>query len=121
MLRTLLQASVLGIALVAVAAPLGEGGTCQAADLFYNFYAPPGYANQSAELYISPRPTPPYVGHTYITYQPLMPHEFLYRHQRTYQTYHEDAGVTTTRVKWGHIHNHKPLQRFTSYPGGILP
>ena len=46
-------------------------------DLFYNYYVPPtGYAGVGAQLYPSPRPTPPLVGHTYITYQPLMPHEF---------------------------------------------
>ncbi len=48
-----------------------------------------------------PRPTPPLVGHTYITYQPLMPHEFLYRHHRCY--YRDNgpyAGVTKTWVCW---------------------
>ena len=41
------------------------------------------------------------VGHTYITYQPLMPHEFLYRHHRCY--YRDNgpyAGVTKTWVCW---------------------
>ena len=46
--------------------------------LFYNYYVPPvgcttcgSQGSSGAELYISPRPTPPLVGHTYITYQPL--------------------------------------------------
>ena len=47
-------------------------------DLFYNYYAWPSCTGVGAELYVSPRPVPPHVGHTYITYQPLMPHEFLY-------------------------------------------
>lgn len=74
-------------------------------DLFYNYYVPPvacgGYGAEGAQLYISPRPTPPLVGHTYITYQPLMPHEFLYRHHRCY--YRDNgpyAGVTKVSVCW---------------------
>ena len=56
-------------------------------DLFYNYYVPPvGPSSVGAELYPCPRPTPPLVGHTYITYQPLMPHEFLYKHHRHYTT-----------------------------------
>ena len=41
-------------------------------DLFYNYYVPPvsccDRGAEGAELYVSPRPTPPLVGHTYITY-----------------------------------------------------
>ena len=40
-------------------------------DLFYNYYAWPSCTGLGAELYVSPRPVPPYVGQTYITYQPL--------------------------------------------------
>ena len=54
-------------------------------DLFYNYYvAPSPYGGVGAQLYLAPRPTPPWVGHTYITYQPLMPHEWLYKHHRIY-------------------------------------
>ena len=70
-------------------------------DLFYNYYAPPvGYGSVGAQLYLCPRPTPPLVGHTYVTYQPLMPHEFLYKHRRVYTTQHLDAPRTRTRVRW---------------------
>jgi hypothetical protein len=70
-------------------------------DLFYNYYVPPvGPGSVGAELYLCPRPTPPMVGHTYITYQPLMPHEFLYKHHRYYTTFHEDAPKTRTSVHW---------------------
>jgi hypothetical protein len=70
-------------------------------DLFYNYYAPPvGPRSVGAELYVSPRPTPPMVGHTYITYPPLMPHEFLYKHARHYKTVHDDAANTRTTVRW---------------------
>jgi hypothetical protein len=69
-------------------------------DLFYNYYVPPGTGLVGAELYLCPRPVPPLTGHTYITYPPLMPHEFLYRHSRTYYTQHPDAPATITRVRW---------------------
>lgn len=70
-------------------------------DLFYNYYVPPvGPGSVGAGLYPCPRPTPPMVGHTYITYQPLSPHEFLYKHHRSYVTTHEDAPRTRTSVRW---------------------
>src|SRR5262245_16091505 len=74
-------------------------------DLFYNYYVPGnpcgGVGGVPAQLYISPRPTPAFVGHTYITYQPLMPHEFLYHHCRWYfKPNGEGSGLTTTKVCW---------------------
>ena len=74
----------------------------QAGELFQNYYTQPGYGGTVAQLYVSPRPTPPLVGHTWITYQPFMPHEFLYPHARTYRTYHPGSGWTTTKVHWNH-------------------
>jgi hypothetical protein len=71
-------------------------------DLFYNYYVPPTCGGMGAELYLSPRPVPPHVGHTYITYQPLMPHEFMYHHHRTYHRYYNSGqGLTRTHVKYG--------------------
>jgi hypothetical protein len=70
-------------------------------DIFYNYYVPPvGPGSVGAQMYVSPRPTPPMVGHTYITYQPLMPQEFLYKHRRHYTTKHDDAPRTRTSVHW---------------------
>ncbi|MCH7718391.1 MAG: hypothetical protein IIB21_02875, partial [Chloroflexi bacterium] len=71
-------------------------------DLFYNYYQGPScYGGAGARMYLSPHPTPPMVGHTYTTYQPLMPHEFLYKHHRVYHAYHgEHGGYTRTRVLW---------------------
>lgn len=86
------------LAIIASAVALGAGAA-PAADLFYNNYVP---GNPPAQLYPSPRPTPPLVGHTYITYQPLYPQEFLYRHHRTYARYDglHHLPVTRTRVSW---------------------
>ncbi len=68
--------------------------------LFYNYYAPVGPSGVPAQLYVSPRPTPPMVGHTYVTYEALAPHEFLYRHHRVYSRYHPGGGATVTKVRW---------------------
>jgi hypothetical protein len=83
-----------------------SAGNCQyrfygQPDLFYNYYAWPSCSGIGAELYISPRPVPPHVGHTFITYQPLMPHEFLYEHHRTYHRYYNGGqGLNRTCVHW---------------------
>jgi len=74
-----------------------------APDLFYNYYVPPGRCGGvGAELYVSPRPTPPMVGHTWMTYQPLMPHEYMYKHCRHYVRRNPCAGLTCTKVRYGH-------------------
>jgi hypothetical protein len=71
-------------------------------DLFYNFYAPPNCGGMAAGMYPAPLSSiPPHVGHVYYTYQPLMPHEFLYKHHRTYHRYYNDGrGLTRTSVRW---------------------
>jgi hypothetical protein len=72
-------------------------------DLFYNYYAWPSCTGLGAELYISPRPVPPLVGHTYITYQPLYPHEFMYTHHRSYHRYYNGGqGLNRTCVHYWH-------------------
>jgi hypothetical protein len=52
-------------------------------------------------MYVAPRPTPPFVGHTWVTYQPFMPHEYLYKHCRSYYTYNRGAGWRRTNVRYG--------------------
>lgn len=86
---------------------LADAGQARAGDhrtspeLFYNYYVPAGpCGGVGAQLYLSPRPTPPLVGHTYVTYPPLMPHEWLYPHSRTYTRRNPDGGVTRTHVMW---------------------
>jgi hypothetical protein len=70
-------------------------------DLFYNYYAWPSCTGWGAELYVSPLPVPAHVGHTYITYQPLMPHEFMYHHHRTYHRYYNGGqGLTRASVRY---------------------
>ena len=81
------------------AVPIDGGVEGPVPDVFYNFYTPPvpvgpGPA-MGAQLYVSPRPVPPQVGHTWVTYPPFMPHEFLYKHRRKYV---RPAGVTGLRT-----------------------
>jgi hypothetical protein len=71
-----------------LAAPINHGIDAPTPDVFYNYWVPPVPAGSApgfgAQLYVSPRPVPPHVGHTWYTYPPLMPHEFLYKHRRRY-------------------------------------
>jgi hypothetical protein len=70
-------------------------------DLFYNYYVGNNCGGYGAALYVSPLPVPPHVGHTFITYQPLMPHEFMYKHHRTYHRYYNGGqGLTRTSVRY---------------------
>jgi hypothetical protein len=70
-------------------------------DLFYNYYVDSANCGPAAQLYVAPLPVPAFVGHTYVTYQPFMPHEYLWAHQRSYYTYNEGAGWTRTNVRYG--------------------
>jgi hypothetical protein len=52
-----------------------------------NYYASlPGEEGLSQAMYPCPRPTPPLVGQTYITYPPFAPQQFMYVHWTGYGT-----------------------------------
>jgi hypothetical protein len=70
-------------------------------DLFYNYYEGPDPSGTAAAMYVSPRPVPVHVGHTYTTYQPLMPHEYLYAHKRTHYAHTPGAGWSRAKVRYG--------------------
>ncbi len=59
------------------------------ARLFYNYYAPTQGGGIPAGIYPAPRQVPLVVGHTYNTYQPLMPHD-----------YNNGMGFTRTSVRY---------------------
>jgi len=40
------------------------------------------------------------MGHTYTTYQPFMPHEYMYQHHRSYWTHNPGNGWTRTKVRY---------------------
>ena len=102
----LLAGAVAWMAGLVSAAPIDHGVEAPTPDVFYNFYLPPsppppGYPGVGAQLYVSPRPVPPRVGHTWITYPPYMPHEFLYKHHRRYIRPAGAMGFKTdARVWW---------------------
>jgi len=69
-------------------------------DLFYNYQVGPNPSGTAAQMYVSPGPVPAGVGHTYTTYQPLMPHEMLYRHTRSHYAHQQGAGWTRAKVRY---------------------
>ncbi len=69
-------------------------------DLFANYYVGPCPCGSAAQMYVSPLPVPANVGHTYTTYQPLMPHEFLYKHTRSQYAHAPGAGWYRSKVRW---------------------
>ena len=82
-------------------------------NLFAQYYTR-GASPATAELYPAPHPVPNHVGSSSYTYQPLMPHEMMYAHQRNYYNYYGDGnyygscyghnhgggGLTKTTVVW---------------------
>ncbi len=67
-------------------------------DLFYNYYTQ-GFANRAnAQMYLSPVPVPPNVGHTFYTYQPFYPHHMMYPHVDKFHRYY-DGGRGMNRTK----------------------
>lgn len=92
----------------------------QRPDVFYNHYLNPAFDGTAARMYPAPMPVPARVGQTQYTYQPLLPHEYMYRHDRVYYTPHGTADMfyadpcrcktggqpyTRTRVIWGYGSN----------------
>ncbi len=70
-------------------------------DLFYNYYTQGNCNRSNAQLYISPLPVPPNVGHTFFTYQPLYPHHFMFWHSDRYHNYYDGGrGTNRTRVRY---------------------
>lgn len=103
---SLLSAAVIAVSLLSSATSVRAEDDCNyrgygRPDLFHNYWVNPNCGAMGAAMYLSPHHVPPHVGATLITYQPLMPHEFLYPHSRTYHRYYNDGrGLTRTSVTW---------------------
>jgi len=110
-------------------AVVADGTPYGSPDVGYNYYAHPGSGVAAAGLYPAPHPTPAVAGHTMYTYQPLMPHEYLYEHDRVYYTpyagpeaFYSDpyncgpkgSGYNKTTVIWQSGSHH-----FSPHPIGI--
>ena len=65
-------------------------------------YFTQGNANQAtAGMYISPIGVPGHVGHTYYTYQPFYPHQYLYQHHDRYHSYYDGGrGLNRTHASY---------------------
>ncbi len=82
-------ASALTLALAVQAVGQDGNQTPLASNFLYNYYTQPGASQVTAGMYPAPHGVPANVGHTYYTYQPLMPHEHMYEHRRNYYQYYE--------------------------------
>lgn len=70
-------------------------------DLFYNYYSQGNCNQANAQMYISPLPVPHYVGHTFNTYQPFYPHEYMYWHKNRYHNMYDNGrGMNRTRATY---------------------
>lgn len=70
-------------------------------DLFYNYYTRGNTNQANAGMYLSPVPVPPNVGHTFLTYQPLYPHEMMHWHYHRYHNYYDNGrGLNRTKVHY---------------------
>ncbi len=97
---------ILGVAVLVAAASTASTAAAQqyvsvGQQLFANQYTQ-GYANQAtAQMYISPVPVPAWVGHTYITYEGLYPHEMMHRHTDRYHSYYDHGrGLNSTKIHY---------------------
>jgi hypothetical protein len=69
--------------------------------LFDNYFTRGNANSANAALYMSPIGVPGWVGHTYNTYQPLYPHQFLYQHHDRYHSYYDQGqGLNRTHAKY---------------------
>ena len=121
--RTTLAALAMFAALAFVSqtasAQIGDGNL---PNYLFSQYTTQGQGATSAGKYVAPHPVPAHVGHSYYTYQPLMPHEMTYEHERNYYNYYNDnsfkgggPSLNVTSVRWQNGHgSYRPLP-FSNY------
>ena len=104
------------IAVLVVIGFVAEQSMAQRPNNLFSQYYTQGASPVHAAMYPAPHPTPRHVGQAHYTYQPLMPHELMYQHQRSYYNYYATPasfycnqcginprsgyGVTKTTVRW---------------------
>lgn len=70
-------------------------------DLFYNYYTKGNVNSTNAQMYLSPVPVPPNVGHTFFTYQPFYPEEMLYWHKNKFHNVYDNGrGLNRTKATY---------------------
>ena len=77
-------------------------GDSPVSDLFYNYYVDPRCgAVYAASMYHAPHATPGMAGGVYCTYQPFLPHEYMYCHDRVYHRLsNQKQGLNRTHVTY---------------------
>jgi hypothetical protein len=94
-------ASAVALVLASHAGAQDGSQTPLASNFLYNYYTQPGASQVTAGMYPAPYWVPPNVGHTYYTYQPLMPHELMYEHRRNYyQSFGDNPGYHSGAYGW---------------------
>lgn len=75
--------------------------------LFSQYTTQGAASSATAGMYPAPHPVPRHVGSSHYTYQPLMPHEMMYTHNRNYFNYYNDGAyyggggsLNKTSVRW---------------------
>jgi hypothetical protein len=111
----------MSVTAVPASAQFGEGNSAN--NLFSQYYTQPGASTTQAGMYMAPHYVPANVGHSYYTYQPLMPHEMMHQHTRNYYNYYNTGGyyggynaLNKTQVRWQSGSNHMGPMPFS---GGI--
>ena len=124
MKRTIFSALVMFAVLAFVSqtasAQIGNGNL---PNYLFSQYTTQGQGGATAGKYPAPHPVPSYVGESYYTYQPLMPHEMMYEHQRSYYNYYNDGAfkgggpsLNVTSVRWQNGHGgYRPLPMSNYY------
>ena len=118
----LITAVVAVTCLVAAPASAQFTDSTPANALFSQYATPNGPSLTTAGMYPAPYYVPPMGAQSYYTYQPLMPHEMMYRHSRNYYNYSSSTGygapdsVNKTSVRWYSGTNHIGHLKF----GGCL-
>jgi hypothetical protein len=117
--------AVWSVSAASVSAQFGEGNSPN--NLFSQYYTQPSPSLTTAAMYNAPHWVPSHVGHTYYTYQPLMPHEMMYQHSRNYYNYYNTGGyygspnaLNKTQVRWQSGSNHMGPLPFTGNIGQSL-
>ncbi len=130
-IRNFFVAMVAAVSIGLVAAPISAQSSGGPTNLFPQYYTPAVRSMTNAGMYPAPHWVPREVGHTYYTYQPLMPHEMMYVHSRNYYNFYAGpesfycdgckgsgggSAVNKTTVRWQNTNSYIGRLPFSSVP-----
>ena len=113
MIRNMISTAVAAVMCLTAATAVAQNTeTHLPNDMFSQYASASGASAINAGIYQAPHYSPALGGHSYYTYQPLMPHEMMYAHSRNYFNYyntnqcgHPDS-LTKTSIRWQSGQNH---------------